>query len=412
MRTLWSFLLLLPALVLGFGCDTGGGPGEGEYSLTVDPTSIDFGYVEPFAFSSSRSVEFENEGSSDVRVESILLTGEGKDAFLISEQPASLPERLGSRDSIILKISFSPTEMGIYTAALEVTTDADDAAIIVPLGGCSTSVDCEVDLGDDDDAVADDDDDDAVSDDDDDDTVPDDDDGAGDGQIYASPTSLDMGTVAQNQTPVNDVLTLSNVGDGPLTVDSVELADGSWFTVQGYSGGTLQAGSAPVNLQVSFDPTGAPIGAITDELVIESDSAAESTLSIPISVTVDEACPPPCSGQLFVHGAVTVDVLLAQIQYVEVGPGSPVVTIENTGSGPLTLGAVTEGGTACPDQPDAAYVTGAPTELGPGETADLELSIAGTTAEVINFGGVYAFTFGTVPEADLLTWGFENCSPI
>ena len=420
MRDLWQILLVLPALSLGFGCD-GAGSGTGsEYSLTVEPLSIDFGYVEPLAFSGARDVEFQNDGGSTVSVQSIILAGENADAFLISEQPASLPESLASRESLTLKISFTPPGTGIYEADLEVTTDADDGPIIVRLGGCSTDIDCVVDLGDDDDSVSDDDDDDAVSDDDDtvaddDDTVADDDDDdvvSDGGQVYTSPASLDMGTVAQNQNPVSDVLTLSNVGNGPLTVDSVELADGAWFSVQGYSGGTLQAGSAPVNLQVSFDPTGAPLGTITDELVIESDSETDSTLSVPITVTVDETCPPPCAGQLFVQGAVTVDVVLAQVEYVEVGPGSPTVTIENIGSGPLTLGAITEGGTFCPDQPDAAYVAGAPTQLQAGETADLEMSITGTTTEVINFGGVYAFTFGTVPEADLLTWGFENCSPM
>ena len=398
----FTLCLVLPA------CDDGSGGGGGDFPLLADPESVDFGYVDPLAISGAREIVLSNSGDTNVLVESIRLENSPDTPFSLIQVPAQLPVTVQSGATETISVNFAPIAADIYGDSILITTDADaDGPMSIHVGGCSTEPGCEGLVADDDDAV--DDDDDAV--DDDDDAVDDDDDASpGDGDIEVSETEVDFGTVAQNQTPINEQIRLSNVGSGPLTISSVAITGNQGFVVQGYESGTLQPNSAEVNLQVSFDPAGANLGQLNDELVIESNDADEGTLVIPLSVYVDEDCG-DCVGVLDVQGAVPLSVILADILYVQISTGNPVVTVQNVGTGPLPFGSITEGGTICAEQPGLNYVSGAPTVLNPGETADLTFTASADSVEVINIGGTYAFTVGTVPATvDAITaWATSNC---
>ena len=211
-------------------------------------------------------------------------------------------------------------------------------------------------------------------------------------------------------------MTISNTGDGALDIDSVTLNSStgheSFFGVAGFSTGTLQAGGAPINLNVTFDPYGAPEGAMSAEITVISNDPDEGNITIPLSATVTEDCV-GCPAILDVTGGVSLDLLLAQITYVQVGTGTATVDIANIGEGALQIDPITEGGSMCPDFGPISYVGGAgtPSSLAPGESATLSFSVGQAGLEVINLGSGDSFTIGTVA-ADfdsVFNWGIDNC---
>jgi len=289
----------------------------------------------------------------------------------------------------------------MFLGWIEVVTDED--TLCIPLGGCSTGSDCVVEFEDP-----------PGDDDDDDDATDDDDDVSGTPDINFNPGSINFGSVPQNQAAIGDVVTISNTGDGPLDIDSVTLSSStgheSYFGVAGFSSGTLQAGGAPINLNVTFDPYGAPEGPMSAEVTVISNDPDEGNISIPLSATVTEDCV-GCPPILDVAGGVSLDLLLAQITYVQVGTGTATVDISNIGEGPLQVDPISEGGSMCPDFGPISYVSGAPSSLSPGESATLTFSVGQTGLEVINLGSGDSFTIGTVA-ADfdsVFNWGIENC---
>ena len=117
-------------------------------------------------------------------------------------------------------------------------------------------------------------------------------------------------------------------------------------------------------------------------------------------------------------GAVDVDLLLAQITYVQVSTGTGSVTISNVGTGALQVDPVTEGGQLCADYGPISYTGGAASSLSPGESTTLNFSVGQAGLEVINLGSGDSFTIGTFPppadplavfDSEMFTWGIDNC---
>ena len=383
------------------------GPGTGSPELVADPELVDFGYVSALQFSEEVVIEVSNDGGVEVEMQAIRISDESDDAFNLQLVPAQLPLTLSPGASETISVYFAPPSSDMFLGWVEiVTTDSD---LLIPLGGCSTGPDCVVEFedppGDDDDA-ADDDDDDSVG---------------GTPDINVNPGSVSFGNIPQNQAAVGDVVVISNTGDGPLDVDSVTLTsstgDESYFSVAGFSGGTLQPGGAPINLNVTFDPFNVPEGPRSAEITIESNDPDEGSITIPLSATVTEDCV-GCPPILDITGAVPLDLLIAQITYVQVGTGTATVEIANIGEGSLQVDPLTEGGTMCPDFGPISYVSGAPSALSPGDSATLTFSVGQAGLDVINLGSGDSFTIGTmappanpleVLDSEIFTWGMDNC---
>ena len=161
--------LVLPAAMLfATACSDSRSNGSGgDQSLTADPDIIDFGYIAANQLSSTESISLINSGSASITIESIRI-GEASDAgFDLYQVPAELPLTLGTGVSEVISVYFAPAAAGNFLATIEIATDESDDPVLVLLGGCSTSEDCEVDFTDLD--PSGDDDDDPVGDDDDDD---------------------------------------------------------------------------------------------------------------------------------------------------------------------------------------------------------------------------------------------------
>ena len=393
-------LLTLGAAAIA-ACYVGPDP-QGTDSFHADPDAVNFGYVEPEDFSPFETVSLINGSNRDVEIQGIRLSDDSDTVFTLNEVPAQLPMTLGAGAAEDISVGFAPNVSGEFQGTIEVTTDGD--TVTVALGGCSSDPDCTVAVGDDDDDDTGDDDD-TVGDDDDDD-----DDGAEDQDISVDPSSVNFGDVPQNQASAGDVVTISNVGGAPLLVNSVEVtgADASLFGVGGFSGGTLQPGGAPANLNISFNAAAATVGPKSANLVITSDDPDEPTVNIPMSANVVE----PCIGgaQLEVVGASETPNPLGSpptLYYVLLTPNvSTDVTLSNSGCDALGISAIADdSGTIVGPNADIT-ITGQspalPWTLGPGETGTVTFqtgSVGG--CDVVNVNGAYGFTVGT--EADILS---------
>jgi hypothetical protein len=403
-----SSFVLFAAVATGCPVERPSGSGS---ALSASPEQVDFGYVPALQFSEEVTIDLVNNSSETVTVQEPRWKDDGADdAFELQLMPAVTPFSLGPDESETISAYFAPPAAGEFVAWIEVETDADpDGPLLIPVGGCSTDPDCVVefvDPGDDDDDAVDDDDD--VVDDDDDD-----DDAVGDPDISVDST-LDFGSVAANQSPVGDVLQIQNVGGADLVVDSLDIsgADAGFFTMSGWGGGTIAPGGAPVNLNVSFDPYNATEGTKTATLAIESNDPDEGTVNVTLTANVTEDCM-GCPPELVIAGAQPVDLTLAQIYYLQVSPGTVEVSIQNTGTGALTVEPVSEGGQYCTDNPAFQLLSG-PSTVAAGNTETQTWSVGQEGLEVINFNGAYAFTMGTLaPDAIMMAvinGEVANCS--
>jgi hypothetical protein len=387
--------LVLPAALLASCYVNNTEPDDTANAFFADPDAVDFGYVEAGTVDPPvQEIELINNTRSTVDIEGIQMAEGSAEAFSLLAVPSSLPHPVPADSSVIISVFFSPASVGEFLGTVQVATNDDEYDVVtIELGGCSTSADCSVDVGDDDDSVPD-----------DDDSVPDDDDdtSTSSGDISVNPTTVAFGDVPANQNPPADVVAISNVGGGALTIDSITVTgpDASRFTAGGFNGGTLQPNGAPANLQVSFNAGGAPLGAKSATLVIESSDPDEATVNVPLSANVVEDCG-ACTPTLTIVGATESANPLdgTTLRYLQISQGSIQVTVQNSGQGTLNVNSVTEGGTIVQDNPGMQYTGGAPLSLDANETGTLNFSINADGCEVVNFDGAYAFTMGTVADA-------------
>jgi hypothetical protein len=99
--------------------------------------------------------------------------------------------------------------------------------------------------------------------------------------LTISPASLAFGNVTLN-TPTTLPVTLSSSGTAPVTINSATLT-GTGFTMSGATFPVTLNPSLAITIQVQFDPTAT--GAVTGQLVIQSTSSTNGTVTIGVSGT-------------------------------------------------------------------------------------------------------------------------------
>jgi hypothetical protein len=388
-------VLLLSALVISAtACTTVEGPGVEGRSFHADPDRIDFSYIGPGSSTDPIAIDLINATSSEVEIQDIRVL-EGTEAFSLFSQPTTLPVELGPGDELQISAYFAPPAAAMYLGTIRIITANEEDVVDIFLGGCSTDPDCDVEFegGDDDDAA------------DDDDVADDDDAVQGDGCLVVTPSPVDFGQIPQNASAVEDLVSLSNSGEGTLNVSSITLLgpDAGQFGMGGFQNGSIAPGSDPVTLAIQFTAVGS-LGVKNATLVIESDSACgDNPLEVSATAEVIEDCG-DCLPILEVVGAsITPGLGVGPDPLIHVGgltAGTTTVTIRNVGFGTLSVAAITEGGQIVQDNPAFSYTGGTalPFNLGSGEEATLEFTIGSDGCEVINFDGAYAFSLGIPPD--------------
>ncbi|HEX5749024.1 MAG TPA: choice-of-anchor D domain-containing protein [Archangium sp.] len=289
-------------------------------TLSVSPSSLDFGEQRVGTTSASRSVTVRNTGTSALALSALTLSS---GAFSLS--PTTIPLTLEPGTSREFALTFSPTSVGAFTGTLGLTSDDPDApSASVPLAGVGVEAKPELEV---------------------------------------SSSRLDFGASNVGSSDVLRELRFRNPGDTAVTLASATI-DGTAaldFTL-GASVSfplTISAG-ATVTLSPSFSPRA--VGSREARATFGLEGAAQDSVEV---VLVGEGTSPLVAvtpGRLD-FGTWRVGDTVAPLS----------LRLQNTGTGPLTVPTVALGGA------DGARFTlslpSLPLTLAPGAFLDVPVTL-------------------------------------
>lgn len=230
-----------------------------------------------------------NSGNSDLKVTDIVSSGPD---FKVLNPPSMMaPIVIKARDNYIFQIVFSPQDKGLRTGKVTIKTNEPP-----PMGGTSDKVITLAGSG----------------------TSP---------AFQVNATSIDFGDVNLGKVPATKTLTLSNSGDGRLTVNSIEIVTG--LTSGSFGFGTtdpvpfqILPGDS-VDMTVTLTPRQA--GALSAVLRIKTDAAMMGMVDVNLKANANGSV-----------GGVSPKQVDFGDQKVKAS-AKKTVTITNTGNKPLTI---------------------------------------------------------------------------
>ena len=261
-----------PNVLVGFGGSTGGGTDVHSVknvvitsgatttapALSVSPTSVPFGNVTVGSTSSPVSVTISNVGNAPLTVNTV--TGPAA-PFSAANLPAN-GGTIAPGGSVLASVTFAPTAAVASTGSIAITTNGGNAT--VNLSGTGTVATSPV--------------------------------------LSVSPTSVPFGTVTVGSS-VQSSVTISNVGNAPLTVNTVT-GPAAPFSATGLpaNGASIAAG-ASVTATLTFAPTAAV--ASTGSIAITTNGG-NSTVALSGTGTSGSggvSVPPPAAGVWQLNGS-------------------------------------------------------------------------------------------------------------
>lgn len=294
--------------------------------LSVYPSSLSFGSV-PVGSSVSQTVNISDSGSAaDVALWAVRVSGSDAGDFSIST-PYTIPQEgvaLWPGDSLNVTVTFTPSAAGARSATLEVQgTNINDccAVIDVGLGGTGAQP-----------------------------------------QLSATPSSVDFGSVLVGVSASQPV-TVQNTGSATLTLTGWSVSGSADFAVSGpQTAPPLSlAPGASASFTVSYRPgaTGAESATLSF-----SDNAPGSPQAVALSGTgvQPQATVTPSS---LGFGSVALGTSASQP-----------VTVQNSGTAPLTIGGWSLSG---PTDFTVSSTQAAPITLSPGASATFTVTFTPTT---------------------------------
>ena len=206
------FLCVLPFLVSGCG-STGAttptpGPNPGSPSVSVAPSSLTFSSV-TVGTSSSQTVTVTNNGSADLVVSSVTLTGAG-----FSMSPLTFPLTITPGSSRAITVTFAPQSAGTVNGSATISSNGSATPTVFSMQGTGVAT-----------AVA---------------------------TLNVSPSSLAFGNVVVGNSSSQN-LTLSNPSTVNVTVSAINLT-GPGFSSSAQVPVTVSAGTSSI-IPVLFQPT-------------------------------------------------------------------------------------------------------------------------------------------------------------
>jgi hypothetical protein len=216
---------------------TGAGSGSNTPTLSVNPTSLNFGSVTVNA-PATQSISLVSSGSAALTINSLAVSGAG-----FTLVPVSLPATLNSGQTLTVGVQFDPTATGNFTGQLVISSNSStNSTVNVALTGAGTAST----------------------------TVP---------NLTVTPTTVDFGTVTVSKSS-SQIITLSSTGSAPVTINSLTMS-GSNFSVTGLTAPTSLNPGQSASLTLVFAPTAT--GAASGQLTITSNSSANPTATVLLS---------------------------------------------------------------------------------------------------------------------------------
>jgi hypothetical protein len=108
------------------GCSGGGGP-----AVTLTPTALTFGNTVVGTTSTGKNVTVTNSGSATLNIASIAASGDF--ALVASTKPCG--STLAAGKNCVVKVTFSPSQLGTRTGNITITDNAANSPQAVPLSG-------------------------------------------------------------------------------------------------------------------------------------------------------------------------------------------------------------------------------------------------------------------------------------
>ncbi|MBI2929849.1 MAG: choice-of-anchor D domain-containing protein [Verrucomicrobia bacterium] len=274
--------------------------------INVVPTSLAFGNQSVGTSSAAQTVTVQNNGGSDLTVSSIASSS----ADFVVTVPGGLPATVVTNSSLMFQVRFAPTSSGTKSATVTITSDdPDEPTRTVACGGTGTAPD-----------------------------------------ITVAPGSLAFGNQVLNTLSPPQTLTVSNTGNGTLSVNAISTSSGVEFPLSNVP--SLPANLAPgtsLSFQVRFKP--ASIGARSETVSILSNDPDEMTVPVACTGTGTASDITVAPGTL-AFGNQTLNTLSAP----------KTVTVSNGGNATLTVNAITTSSAEFP----LSNVPGLPASLAPG----------------------------------------------
>jgi lysophospholipase L1-like esterase len=169
-------------------------------------------------------------------------------------------------------------------------------------------------------------------------------------------------TIALTSPTYSQAVTVTNAGSGTINWTASESPDVSWLSL------TNATGTAGQQFQINLDVTGQAVGTYTTNVLVSDSAAANSPVTIPVTVTVVSTAQPiiqlaPAS---LTFTARPADVSDPPVQYV---------TVNNTGLGTLAW-------TAAQQAPPVSWLSLSPSSGGNGGQLGVRVYHAGLAAGV------------------------------
>jgi trimeric autotransporter adhesin len=308
-----------------------GAPGSG--TVSVSPTSLSFGTVNPGSSSAANTVKLSNGTSSSITISGITVSGGSASDFSISSK--SCGTSLGASGSCSVSVVFKPTASGSRSATLSFTDSASNSPQITILSGTA---------------------------------------GSTSGSASVSPSNLNWVSVPIGGIGGQKVATLTNSGSTTVAISGVTLggANPGDFRIYSKTCGSSLAASGSCTANVVFAPTAAGNRSATLNF---NDGATNS----PQMVTLTGYAP----------GGVSVIPTALSFASTAVGSssGAQTVTLKNGLSSSVTISSVAIGGANASDFAIASRNCGASLAASGSCTASVVFkpTAAGTRTAFLSF---------------------------
>ncbi|MEL7047982.1 MAG: choice-of-anchor D domain-containing protein, partial [Pseudomonadota bacterium] len=292
----------------------GGGNSIASGSAAAVGNDTDFGALNVLAGTDTHTFTIQNTGSSPLTITSV--TSDNTE-FAVNAGGVGSPITAGGTGAFT--VTFDPSASGPRSATITIASDdADEATYTLPMAGIGTAAAPEINLV-----------------------------GAGNsipsGTAAAVANDTDFGALDIAAGTDTHTFTIQNTGSSSLAITSVT-SDNTEFAVNAAGVGSPIAAGGTGTFTVTFDPSAT--GARSATITIASNDADEATYTLPMAGTGAASAPEinlVGAGNSIPSGtaaAVANDTDFGAID-ITAGTDTHTFTIQNTGSGPLTVTSVT-----------------------------------------------------------------------
>jgi centrosomal CEP192-like protein len=227
-------------------------------TIVLSASSLNFGSQPAGTTSSAQTVTVSNNGATSLGISGIVLVGTNPSDFI---ETNNCPQSLGASASCLITVKFDPAASGPENraASISVSDNAPQSPQTISLTGTAT--------------VA---------------------------TVTVSPSTLSFGSQLVGATPSSPVaVTVTNTGQGALTVSGVTVSDTTDFTLTNNCTRAVP-GAGTCTVQITFSPAapasgaqcGSTSGTKTTTLTL-TDNATNSPQTVALNGTATDFCPNP-----------------------------------------------------------------------------------------------------------------------